>query len=192
MRIEKNDKVSIQENFLAEEKFNTLAEALTNQFFPWYFKPYIDYTDEEEKATPGLFIHVIYKDSVPRSPFYESHFLPVLEALNASLLFRIFINLNSRLPEPYFGTFHSDTNASLGEKMAAQWTTSILYINTNNGYTELESGERIESVANRLVSFPSNTRHRLVSQTDEQGRIVINFNYLKLPPGARPGKFQYL
>ena len=69
-----------------------------------------------------------------------------------------------------------------GEDVAAQWTTSILYINTNNGYTELESGEIIESIANRLVTFPANTRHRTITQTDEQTRILINFNYLMFPP----------
>jgi hypothetical protein len=63
--------------------------------------------------------------------------------------------------------------------VALHFTTSILYINTNNGYTELESGEKIESVANRLVSFPTNIKHRGVSQTDEQTRVLLNFNYLK-------------
>ena len=68
----------------------------------------------------------------------------------------------------------------LTEDITSKLTTSIYYIGTNNGYTELENGQKIESVANRLVSFPANTSHRGVTQTDEQRRIVINFNYLKL------------
>ena len=52
-------------------------------------------------------------------------------------------------------------------------TTSILYINTNNGYTEIEDGTKVDSVANRLVSFPSNMEHRGISQTDEKTRILI-------------------
>jgi hypothetical protein len=52
-------------------------------------------------------------------------------------------------------------------------------MNTNNGYTEFEDGTKVESVANRIVTFPSVTKHRAVSQTDEQRRVVINFNYLK-------------
>ena len=65
------------------------------------------------------------------------------------------------------------------EEVASHWTTAIFYINTNNGYTEFENGEKIESVANRLIMFPSNIKHRGVTQTDEQTRIMINFNFLK-------------
>ena len=36
------------------------------------------------------------------------------------------------------------------------WTTSILYMNTNNGYTIFENGDKVESVENRLVTFPNN------------------------------------
>ena len=60
-----------------------------------------------------------------------------------------------------------------------QTMTSIFYINTNNGYTEFEDGTVINSVANRLVSFPLNTKHRMATQTDTQRRIVVNFNYLR-------------
>ena len=60
-----------------------------------------------------------------------------------------------------------------------QWTTAIFYINTNNGYTEFEDGTRVESVANRIVNFPANLKHRGTRCTDQKIRIVINFNYFK-------------
>ena len=66
----------------------------------------------------------------------------------------------------------------MGEDFIAQWLTSIFYVNTNNGYTELETGEKIESVANRLVTYPLNMKHSGVTQTDTQQRVLINFNYL--------------
>ena len=65
------------------------------------------------------------------------------------------------------------------EDVASHWTTAILYINTNNGFTEFEDGVKVESIANRLVMFPSNFKHRGITQTDEQTRIMINFNFLK-------------
>ena len=55
--------------------------------------------------------------------------------------------------------------------------TGILYLNTNDGYTEFEDGKIVNSVANRFVEFPSNILHRGVSQTDTEWRSVINFNY---------------
>ena len=60
-----------------------------------------------------------------------------------------------------------------------QWTTSIFYVNTNNGYTKFEDGTKVESVANRMLTFPANMKHIGTSCTDEQTRVVINFNYFK-------------
>ena len=37
--------------------------------------------------------------------------------------------------------------------------TSILYINTNDGYTKFEDGTIVESVENRLVTFDSRMKH---------------------------------
>ncbi len=171
------EKINIANNFLAKEEFDTLRDTITQYEFPWYFSRTV--VDKEE-ISPGGFSHKIYLNNIPCSSFYN-FLVPTLDQLNCAQVYRIRINLNPRLSESYVFRFHSDLSYDLGEDVAAQWTTSILYINTNNGYTELESGERIESIANRLVSFPANTRHRAVTQTDEQTRILINFNYLKAP-----------
>ena len=58
-------------------------------------------------------------------------------------------------------------------------TTSILYVNTNNGGTRFKNGEFIKSVANRLITFDSNLEHEGVSCTDKKTRVVVNFNYEK-------------
>ena len=65
------------------------------------------------------------------------------------------------------------------EEKQKQWTTSIFYVNTNDGYTLFEDGTKVESVANRMLSFPANMRHTGTTCTDQQIRIVINFNYFK-------------
>ena len=91
-------------------------------------------------------------------------------------LWRIKANLLIRTPNIVENTFHVDIGDFSEEKLK-QWTTSILYINTNNGYTKFEDGTKVESVANRMVIFPSNMKHTGTSCTDEKRRIVINFNY---------------
>ena len=53
-----------------------------------------------------------------------------------------------------------------------------LYINTNNGYTLFKSGEKIDSVANRLLIFDGLKEHSTVVQTDTPARYIINFNLL--------------
>lgn len=57
--------------------------------------------------------------------------------------------------------------------------TSILYINTNNGYTKFKDGTIIESIRNRLVTFPAHLEHTGSTCTDENFRCVINMNYYK-------------
>ena len=47
----------------------------------------------------------------------------------------------------------------------------------NPGDEELE----VESVANRLVEFPSSYEHSSTPFTTTDRRIVINFNYIKQP-----------
>ena len=57
------------------------------------------------------------------------------------------------------------------------YKVSIFYVNSNDGYTEFEDGTRIESVENRLVTFPANMLHTGTTCTNKPFRIVINFNY---------------
>ena len=169
-------KLSITDNFLTGQKFIDLRNVITDSEFPWF---YATYGLGDKQIFPGFFYHMIYENNVVCSPFYR-FFSHILEQLNATILFRIRVNLTPGLPEPQFADFHSDVSDIIQENVATEWTTSILYINTTNGYTELEDdGKVIESVENRLVSFPANIRHRMVSQTDDEPRILINFNYLK-------------
>ena len=57
--------------------------------------------------------------------------------------------------------------------------TSILHINTNNGYTKFKNGEVVKSVRNRLVTFPAHLKHTGSTCTDKQYRCIINVNYYK-------------
>ena len=175
------DDIVIIDNFLAEKEFVTLRDVVSGEYFPWFFsKAHTTHPYEENNISPGQFIHMIYTNLVPTSPHYDSHFHPILKALNVSVLTRVKLNLNPRLSEPFYSEFHIDA-LKYPEDIVHQFSTSIFYMNTNNGYTELKDGTKVESVANRLVTFPANIEHRGVTQTDEQRRIVINFNYLKNP-----------
>jgi len=166
-------KISIIDDILPIKEFSALKEIITSSDFPWNFSKDV-VNSNEKKPSPGMFVHVLYENS-PYSPNCPPWLVHLLKYLDIAVLYRIRANLNHRLPAPFYSEFHIDTD----DFDVSQWTTSILYINTNNGYTELESGEIIESVENRLATFPLGDRHRVCTQTDEQARYVINFNYLK-------------
>lgn len=57
--------------------------------------------------------------------------------------------------------------------------TGILYLNTNNGYTEFECGRKAMSVANRYVEFDTSTSHRGVNTTDTGWRALLNMNFIR-------------
>ena len=59
-------------------------------------------------------------------------------------------------------------------------TTAVYYINENDGGTQFEhDGKIIKSVANRMVIFNSNLKHRTVKHTNGVPfRYVLNINYV--------------
>ena len=82
----------------------------------------------------------------------------------------------TRTPTIVQNTFHTDFGVVNKEK--GNVFTSIFYINDNNGHTLFEDGTKVESVANRLITFPTDVSHTGTSCTDEKIRVVINFNYI--------------
>ena len=56
--------------------------------------------------------------------------------------------------------------------------TAILYLNTNNGYTKFEDGNKVLSEENRLVIFDGKLKHwGSTNSCSEPYRIVFNLNY---------------
>ena len=55
---------------------------------------------------------------------------------------------------------------------------AILSLNTCDGFTRLEDGTKVDSVANRMLFFDSSRPHNSSTTTNVQTRINININYL--------------
>ena len=166
--------MKIEDNYLEQNEFDKLQTLMTSEQFSWYYSDIIDYENQTDKFQ---FVHMFYHTHAPCSPFCQN-LNPILSKLNVLALSRIKANLLTKTSNIIENEFHVDMEGILEEKMK-QVTTSIFYMNTNNGYTKFEDGTIVESVANRLVSFPANMKHTGTSCTDEKVRVVINFNYFK-------------
>ena len=160
----------IIDNFLNQEKFNPIADLIVNNF-QWKYDNFVDYADDKDKFQ---FTHSFYKDFEIVSPFHET-LKPIWDRIRPREIYRVKANLLTRTPQIVENRFHTDNPEISG---VIPYTTSIFYLNTNNGYTEFEDGTKVESVANRFVSFPMDMKHRGTSCTDVKTRVVINFNYL--------------
>ena len=185
--------MKIEDNFLKQEDFDKLHEFMFGSIdsrFYWVFvsryyqashpKFAIEAASIDLKGTEldqYAFIHTFYNNHVPMSPYME-HLDCILQKIRPVSIIKIKANLLTRLPYKNESPLHSDLT-ELSEEQQKQWTTSIFYVNTNDGYTVFEDGTKVESVANRMLTFPANLKHTGTTCTDQQIRIVINFNYYK-------------
>tara|TARA_Y100000033_G_scaffold28854_1_gene27450 strand:+ start:2252 stop:2740 length:489 start_codon:yes stop_codon:yes gene_type:complete len=153
------------DNFLSEEDFIPLSDMLNSFYFPWYFNDQICY----ESDGLSQFTHTFFEE-LTRSP--NSDFYPLVECfldkLEVKELIRIKANLNVKTEVPIQTGYHIDYPDA---------TTAVFYLNTNNGGTELNKTVFVESIANRILIFDSNTQHTGVTCTDQLKRISLNFNY---------------
>ena len=172
----------ITDNFLEQSVFEDMQNIFMRGDLPWWYRDFtVDYPEEGDYDFQ--FVHMLY---LPENFYQTSDELfdkickPVIEKISPMSIYRIKANLTTRAPENMGSDFHIDIdNLKNNPEKLKQWTTAIFYINTNNGYTEFEDGTRVESVANRIVNFPANLKHRGTRCTDQKIRIVINFNYFK-------------
>ncbi len=163
--------IQVYDNYLPENYFNYLQGILLHKDpnFAWYYNDRV----VEENDSEFQFVHVFYKEHVPISPYYNELSMAI-QALNPLSLIRIKANLLPRTAEHIEHGMHVDIIGSECKELR----TAILYMNTNNGYTLFEDGTRVNSVANRMVIFPTQLHHTGATCTDEKVRVVINFNYL--------------
>ena len=181
--------MKIVDDFLEQNDFDFLQNQMIGQEmvdFPWFYTENIEITEEEKNTFQ--FTHMFFYANKPTSHFF-GEFESIFEKVyNQGILARIKANLLTRTPKIIENTFHTDfdiigateySHTPLSDNVK-QISTSILYVNTNNGYTKFEDGTKVESVANRLVTFPANMKHKGTSCTDEKVRVVINFNYIIL------------
>jgi len=156
--------MEIKDNFLDQEDFQKIYKTFHLKNFPWYFLPH--------KVYPGDDNYQFYHVFTTQGKIYSKYFdilHPVLEKLGVSRIVRIKANLTLKQNKNEQSKMHIDFK---------NCKTAIFYLNTNNGFTLFEKGEKVLSKENRLVEFDSNLKHCAVDCTDTKYRIVINFNYL--------------
>tara|TARA_R100001377_G_C3120280_1_gene85678 strand:+ start:65 stop:571 length:507 start_codon:yes stop_codon:yes gene_type:complete len=168
--------MKIEDNFLGQKEFDELQTLMMGNDFPWHYSNVIDFEYEGTEENKFMYYHMFYFSNAPTSPAIEI-INPLINKINPKFLGKIKANLLTRTPSIVENEFHVDIGFS--EKKMKQLSTSIFYVNTNNGYTKFEDETIVESVANRVVTFPANMKHTGTSCTDEKTRVIINFNYFK-------------
>ena len=155
------------DNFLNDDEFYQLEKMFTSKVFPWFYEPAVAVESKVDKNNIYMY-HLIYQDWCPNSPQFNL-LVPLLTRLGAKAISRIKANFYPGTPKQFEHGMHRDYKFS--------HKGGLFSINTNNGYTKLEDGTKIKSVANRMLLFDASKPHTSATCTDANARINININY---------------
>jgi len=159
--------VKVYDDFLSESEFAPIKDFFLGFDITWRWcgnksRTGVDDLDNYQ------FYHLIYEDGEVKSDAAQLLF-PILNKVNSGRLLRAKVNCNPRNARILKYGLHIDQSVDC--------TTAIYYINSNDGFTEFENGDTIESVENRLVTFPSRLHHTGTTCTNQKRRVVLNLNY---------------
>ena len=170
--------MEVIDNFLDEKVFLDFKNKIFSEEFPWYW---CDNTiDKKDNPTCNeldnyQLIHNFYYYNMPVSNNMEL-LNPVLDRLSIMPwnCIKVKLNATTRTQKIVEHGFHIDISDGFD-----RCNTAVLYLNTNNGYTLFEDGTKVESVANRLVTFNNFTKHSGSTNTcDEPYSLVLNMDYI--------------
>lgn len=140
-----------------------------NSLFTWNFVNQVNNRDEiDNHLNNYYFIHYFYNEQEPKSE-HLSLLQPILSKLQPKSLIRIKGNLYTRTEQLVYHAPHVDYKF--------KHNGAIYYVNSNDGYTVLYDGTKVESVANRLLLFDASKSHNSTNCTNAKVRCNINFNY---------------
>jgi hypothetical protein len=156
------------DNFLSEADFRLIYDTMMGYGFPWYYHHSVVWKEPEQDNNKNFFFGHPFSIDGKESGYL--HILkPLLFKLQVNKVLRIKGNLYPNIGELYQDEMHQDFEF---EHLGA-----LYYVNTNNGFTVLHDGTKIESVANRVLIFDSSLPHSSTRCTDQKVRVNINLNY---------------
>ena len=161
--------MKIIEDFLDKKDLQDLKTVLLDPTFPWALNDGVSYPYDGHIQ----FTHTIYNHDEFQSKWTLGGLDIFKEKLHIQSLVRAKINLLPRNDKVIEHDAHIDIpNPKDGLK------TAILYVNTNNGYTKFENGDKVQSKENTIVIFDAKTKHSgTTNNCDAPYRLVFNLNY---------------
>ena len=138
---------------------------------PWKYNSTVaghEWDDPEDWRSFHMSYIVYDLEHKIESRLYE-YFKPILDKIEGEKLIRIKCNLFPNTEKVHEHAWHTDLKKS--------HKTALLSINTCDGYTTLEYGTKIDSVANRLLKFDGGLMHKSSTTSNQTVRINVNVTY---------------
>jgi hypothetical protein len=169
--LKENTDYKVIDNFFPKDYFNDMEELfmkVDGSKIPWYYIPQIN-AEHTDVKTDKLFYfeHLLYYRQ-PNSELWD-FFQPLWEMLDMKSLIRLKANCYPQNENLIVHPAHAD--------FPYEHKGAIIYINSCDGFTILEDGTKIDSVANRVLFFDPSKLHSSTNCTDQKARFNINCNY---------------
>jgi len=173
--------VKVYDDLLPEKVFNKIVQTVKTPTFGWHYNETVTYSainraDMAEKDENFYFTHTLYDWGAPQCPHFNQIFNDIEGYLfekadiDIKAIVRVKCNLYTRTEKIIQHDMHVDYEYD--------HIACLFSLNDCNGSTVFENGEKIESVANRLIVFNGNQKHASTTCTNQKSRININFNLL--------------
>ena len=159
--------MEVIDNFLPNHVFEHIQRHVMSFETVWLFQSSVAYRTDEMRLDNYMYNNMAYNKNCPRSSLFKE-LRPLIDQLNAKSIIRILLNSYPYTPELLIHEDHVDFNYS--------HKGAILYLNTCDGYTYCE-GEKVFSVANRLLLHDPSKSHHSTTTSNAQRRIICNVNY---------------
>jgi hypothetical protein len=165
--------MNIYKDFLPNSKFKEIESYLMSDQIPWFYSPGVVHVPGEYSQFTFTFVR---EGKINCTEEQIKILKPVVDKLKVKILYRIKANLLTKTEKIVEHGYHTDYEKNTHQ--CNNGSTAILYVNTCNGYTKFKNNKKVMSKKNKLVKFNTSVAHTGSSCTDEERRVVINFNYL--------------
>ena len=163
-----NNKYEIIDNFLNKEDFKKIQDFMFSRNLPWFYTNNLN-TNQKENNLHSYFEHHFFNPGQGGNSNFFNLLLPLVKKIKHKVFIRIKGNLYTRTNKIEVHSKHCD--------YSWEHKACLFSINTCDGGTILENGEKIDSVENRMLFFKAYKPHSSTSTTNQKSRININFNY---------------
>tara|TARA_R100000030_G_scaffold46351_3_gene35022 strand:+ start:210 stop:761 length:552 start_codon:yes stop_codon:yes gene_type:complete len=165
------------DNFLSKREYDIIKDLVMDSgkclFFPNFSVAHRPSKNSNHEPWNWYGTHSVYRYDYPNSELcdtiYNTFVRKFYKKEIMSCLMRIKVNFYPWTETLQKHDFHVDYDAPNHG--------ALFSVNTCDGYTEFEDGTKIDSVANRLMFFNPQVKHRSTTTTTAYGRFNINFNF---------------
>jgi hypothetical protein len=170
----------VVDNFLKEEDFTNLQNLIigdgNNLDFDWKIITDValanwdkNYDKEVNSQLWNWYaVHPVY-NTLPLSPHFDYIVNFFRGKWDLKSLIRIKVNFYPHTSEVKEHAQHYDYDFS--------HRGALFSLNTCDGFTRMSNGDKVDSVANRMIFFDASELHNSSTTSNQKGRYNINFNY---------------